>query len=447
MPFPIDADLRLRAEGLKARQIELGALSARLQSDRQQATVTIDELQAYGGRLAATARAKQGSPPTYALDLQSQGIRLLPAAAGADRPGRFDGQAEIRPGPGDRRQQSAAARPGPGRRRQAGAARRCGPRHQHRRHAAPDHDAGPESGATQQQRTDFAEAGGSFKIQNGIVRNDDLYLRAPVLRLDGAGSIDLPQRTVDYRITPQLATTLEGQGASGTPALQAGIPFLVQGPFAAPSVRFDLNGTLTGAVSSPADLARVAGDLAQNPQAVQLLQDQFDLLDQMPAPAAGKARDLIEGVLGGGAAPKGGQPKDAPNLGDAARGLLKGFGRHNAGDVGLDLILTNARLADPLGGDPIDLGIADGRIAAIGHDLSDRSEAPVLDVGGGWSRRGSSTATSISTSPAVGERCRCERGDTEGGGCRAGAGAACLQAWPADGDPCAARAAPAVAGG
>ena len=159
---------------------------------------------------------------------------------------------------------------------------------------------GLNPGATQQQRTDFAEAGGSFRIQNGILRNDDLYLRAPVLRLEGAGTIDLPQRTVDYRITPQLASTLEGQGARGEPVLQAGIPFLVQGPFASPSVRFDLNGTLTSAISSPEDLARVAANLAQSPQAVRALRDQFDLLDQLPAPAAGKARDLIEGVLGGG---------------------------------------------------------------------------------------------------------------------------------------------------
>ena len=169
---------------------------------------------------------------------------------------------------------------------------------------------GLDPGANQQQRTDFAEAGGSFKIQNGILRNEDLFLRAPVLRLDGAGSIDLPQRTVDYRITPQLATTLEGQGASGKPALQAGIPFVMQGPFAAPSVRFDLDGSLTSAVSSREDLARVAVGLADDPRAVQLLGDKFGLLDKLPAPAAGKARDLLQGVLGGAASPKANSPQD-----------------------------------------------------------------------------------------------------------------------------------------
>ncbi|MFL5332829.1 MAG: hypothetical protein ACJ8H8_06540, partial [Geminicoccaceae bacterium] len=157
------------------------------------------------------------------------------------------------------------------------------------------------------------------------LRNEDFSLQAPVLRLDGAGTVNLPQRTVDYRITPRIASTLQGQDASGAPVLQAGIPFLVQGPFASPSVRFDLNGTLTSAVGSPADLTRVAAELAKNPQAVQVLRDKFDLVGKLPSPAAGKA--LIEGVIGGAGQPKSGDAKSAPNLGDAARGLLKSFGR------------------------------------------------------------------------------------------------------------------------
>ncbi|HEX6011806.1 MAG TPA: hypothetical protein VFY87_08400, partial [Geminicoccaceae bacterium] len=118
------------------------------------------------------------------------------------------------------------------------------------------------------------------------------------------------------------------QGAGGTPSLQAGVPFLVQGPLTAPSVRFDLDGVLTSAVSSPADLARLAAELASDPQAVRTLRDRFDVLEQLPAPAAGKVRDAIEGVLGGGGGqPKGGSPRGKPSLEDAARGLLQGFGR------------------------------------------------------------------------------------------------------------------------
>jgi AsmA protein len=328
LPLPIDADIRLRADGLKAGQLELGALNARLQADRQQAIVSIDELQAYGGRLAGNARAKPGSPPTYSLDLRSQGIRLLAALEALTGRGRFDGQADLQlalAAKGTNQRELVRSLGGDGKVllrdgailgiNIAGMLRQI-------------MTLGLNAAATQQQRTDFAEAGGSFRIQSGILRNDDLYLRAPILRLEGAGSIDLPQRMLDYRIRPQIATTLEGQGARGAPALQAGLPFILQGPLTAPSVRFDLNGTLTSAVSSPADLARVAADLAANPKAVETLRDQFDLLGQVPAPAAGKARDLIQGVLGaGGDRRKGNSPKGTPNLEDAARGLLKGFGR------------------------------------------------------------------------------------------------------------------------
>jgi AsmA protein len=327
LPLPVDADLRLQAESVKAGQVELGGVNARLQADRTQAKVTLDELQGYGGQVVGDAQAKPGSPATYGLNLNVKGVGLLAVLQSMTGRGRIDGRADLDlalAASGGSQREIVRSLGGNGKIvlrdgavlgiNIAGMLRQI-------------MTLGLNPGATQQQRTDFAEAGGSFKVQNGILRNEDLYLRAPVLRLEGAGTVDLQQRTVDYRITPQLATTLEGQGASGTPALQAGIPFLVQGPFASPSVRFDLNGTLTGAVSSPADLARVAADLARSPQAVQLLRDKFDLLDQIPAPAAGKARDLIEGVLGGGSAPKGGEPKGAPNLGDAARGLLKSFGR------------------------------------------------------------------------------------------------------------------------
>jgi AsmA protein len=52
------------------------------------------------------------------------------------------------------------------------------------------------------QKTAFSDLGGSFTITNGIVENRDLALKSPVLTVTGAGKIDLPQRTVDYRIEP-----------------------------------------------------------------------------------------------------------------------------------------------------------------------------------------------------------------------------------------------------
>ena len=48
-------------------------------------------------------------------------------------------------------------------------------------------------------------------------------------------------------------------------------------------------------------------------------------------------------------------------------GCSRGSAARLVGDARLDLILANARLADPFDGDPVDIGIAGGRIVAIGH--------------------------------------------------------------------------------
>jgi AsmA protein len=60
-----------------------------------------------------------------------------------------------------------------------------------------------QSGGTQE--TDFASLSGTFTIQNGILRNNDLQLRSADLPMTGAGTVDLPRRSVDYRITPRVA--------------------------------------------------------------------------------------------------------------------------------------------------------------------------------------------------------------------------------------------------
>ena len=99
---------------------------------------------------------------------------------------------------------------------------------------------------------------------------------------------------------------------------------MLQGPFASPSVRFDLNGTLTSAISGPEDVARLAADLAKSPEAVDAVRKQFNLLKDLPAPAAGEAIDAVKDVLGNGSGKGKGKPA-VPNVGKAAKGLLKGL--------------------------------------------------------------------------------------------------------------------------
>jgi AsmA protein len=319
LPLPVDLDVRVRGESVTAGKVEIGAFAARVEADRRQAVLSVEELRAYGGGLTGRAKIEPGAPPAYSLDLDVDGIGLLAASQALTGLSRFDGSAQARlalTSRGASVKDLVGQLEGDGKIllrdgavigiNIAGMLRQI-------------MTLGLNPGAVRQQRTDFAEAGGSFRIADGILRTNDLALRAPVLRLAGAGTVDLPRQWLDLRIVPRLASTLQGQDARGEPAFQAGLPFVVQGPYASPSVRFDLNGTLTSAVSSPADFAKLATDLASSPEAVQVIRKQFDFLGDLPVPAAGKALEAARGALGGG---KGGQGSD---LGKAARGLLEGL--------------------------------------------------------------------------------------------------------------------------
>jgi AsmA protein len=62
------------------------------------------------------------------------------------------------------------------------------------------------------QKTDFSEAGASFKITSGVARNDDLKVASPFVRVGGAGNLDIGNNTIDYLAKATLAATAKGQG-------------------------------------------------------------------------------------------------------------------------------------------------------------------------------------------------------------------------------------------
>ncbi|MGF7206766.1 AsmA protein [Skermanella aerolata] len=151
------------------------------------------------------------------------------------------------------------------------------------------------------QQTDFAELGGTFTIQNGVVQNNDLRLLAPLLRLDGAGTVSLPPKTIDYRLQPRLAATIEGQG--GKQDVQGlTVPVLIRGSLTSPSFAPDVAG--------------LAEELIRNPDAAR--QQLEALKGKKPKDAV---KGLIEGLSGGGNQP--------PNQGasDPAQQLKGLFGR------------------------------------------------------------------------------------------------------------------------
>ena len=100
---------------------------------------------------------------------------------------------------------------------------------------------GWQSGGTQD--TDFSELGGTFTINDGILSNNDLQLLSPLIRVTGAGTANIPQKTLNYRVEPKLAATLEGQGGEQE-ATGIEVPILITGSWSNPRFAPDLKSMI-----------------------------------------------------------------------------------------------------------------------------------------------------------------------------------------------------------
>ena len=104
--------------------------------------------------------------------------------------------------------------------------------------------------AGEARKTDFTELSGSFTITNGLLRNNDLLLLSPLLRLEGKGTANLPPRTLDYRLTPRIAATTEGQGGARDVA-GISVPIIIEGPWSDLSYKPDLAALITEELTNP----------------------------------------------------------------------------------------------------------------------------------------------------------------------------------------------------
>lgn len=112
-----------------------------------------------------------------------------------------------------------------------------------------------DPGAGTVQKTDFAELSGAARIEKGIVRNNDLKMFGPLIRVGGAGKVDLPARTVEYRVDPKAVASLEGQGGEAD-KVGISIPVLIKGPWHDISYAPDLAGIAESALAKPGEAVK-----------------------------------------------------------------------------------------------------------------------------------------------------------------------------------------------
>ncbi len=101
-----------------------------------------------------------------------------------------------------------------------------------------------QSGNTADQ-TEFTEMRGSFQARNGVIRNQDLSAKSPLLRVTGRGQVDLPANQVDYTVTAKLVASLQGQGGAAADQLNGlPIPVRIRGPLDQPGYSLDIEALL-----------------------------------------------------------------------------------------------------------------------------------------------------------------------------------------------------------
>ena len=150
-------------------------------------------------------------------------------------------------------------------------------------------------GASSGTRTEFTDLTGTAVIAKGIARNDDLAMASPIVRVRGAGTIDLPKDQVNYRAEAELVQSCAGIGKRDL----AGqiIPVTITGPISDPKVQPQIPSGLINALRKRgAPAAAQAAPAAPAQQAAPVPQPQPQ---QAPKSSKEQRQDALKGLLKG----------------------------------------------------------------------------------------------------------------------------------------------------
>ncbi len=117
------------------------------------------------------------------------------------------------------------------------------------------------TGVPTDQRTPITELSMSLQLQDGLARNDDLKARLPFLAVTGAGTADLVQEELDYRLQAKVLGTAEAHGLAGMEDLTGlTIPVHLSGSFAAIGFEIGIGDALKAKAAARTDAAKAAAD-------------------------------------------------------------------------------------------------------------------------------------------------------------------------------------------
>ncbi len=248
----LQADGNLRIGSLKASGIRASDVRMALKARNGKADIDPIAARLYGGSAAGALSVKTGDPTQVAIRQNLSGVDVGPLLKDALGSSRIEGKGNVRldvAGKGMAFGQirkslngSAAVELRDGSIRGVNIAQAL--RNAKARIGELRGDAPPQSGtAATGDRTDFSELSGTFRIAGGIARNDDLSIKSPLIRVSGAGDINLGEERIDYLAKTTVVSTLEGQGGPELQSLRGlTIPIRLSGPFDAIGWRIDVAG-------------------------------------------------------------------------------------------------------------------------------------------------------------------------------------------------------------
>ena len=136
----------------------------------------------------------------------------------------------------------------------------------------------PAPADSEPNQTDFAELRGTARVANGVIHNDDLSMKSPLLRIKGEGKAGLPDESIDYLLTTKIVGSLEGQGGKTLKDLKGvAIPIRIGGTFSKPTWTPDLGAAVGDVVKEKAkkEIEKKSQDLLKDKLDADLLKGLF----------------------------------------------------------------------------------------------------------------------------------------------------------------------------
>jgi len=138
-----------------------------------------------------------------------------------------------------------------------------------------------EGSANSKDQTKFTELNATFTIKNGVAHNQDLDVKAPLVRIAGAGDIDLGNSTINYVVKAAVVATTKGQGGAGL------------GQLSGLTVPVKLSGPLDG-MKYQVDYGAVGAELAKS----KVGEKAKEAIEKNKDKVGEQVRDRLKGLLG-----------------------------------------------------------------------------------------------------------------------------------------------------